>query len=192
LKYFALLGLLILPIFLFSNVHAEEYDIKELDSLALLVNGWDNELTQLDNGVSVLAFNDYLTGAYFRTYQVEANGTIIELDSLFDDETNFRYNSLAIVDSDTVILSYMVPTSSDGFLKTFDISSTGQITPQDTFNFDDDISGQNSIIQLDSGIFALIYDGGGSSIIKTFDVSNNGTTSLLETLTNETNNGVSY
>ena len=192
MKYFALLGLLILPIFLFSNVHAEEYDIKELDSLALLVNGWDNELTQLDNGVSVLAFNDYLTGAYFRTYQVEANGTIIELDSLFDDETNFRYNSLAIVDSDTVILSYMVPTSSDGFLKTFDISSTGQITPQDTFNFDDDISGQNSIIQLDSGIFALIYDGGGSSIIKTFDVSNNGTTSLLETLTNETNNGVSY
>jgi len=90
------------------------------------------------------------------------------------------------VDSDTYALAY-AGSGLDGYISTFDISSSGAITAVKTQSLGnnlehDTVQGEfNSLVQVDSDTYALAYSGSGADgYISTFTISADGSTTLVE------------
>jgi len=102
---------------------------------------------------------------------------------------------IVAVDSDTFAIAYGGPDSAadgnDGFLKTVDITSTGDIAAAvtDTLEFDTDVASDTTIIKLDSDTFAIAYGGpDNDGFLKTVDITSTGdiAAAVTDTLEYET------
>ena len=126
-----------------------------------------------------------------------ANGDITNVRSmtcsgclaLEHDLSQGKHNSLVQVDSDTYALAYS-GVDDDGFISTFTISSDGAtITEVDSLEHDTDTNGHpinkngaNSLVKVDSDIFALAYNGAGQDgFISTFSIDSDGDITAIKT-----------
>ena len=107
---------------------------------------------------------------------------ILEIASLEHDARQGQYNSLVQVDSDTYALAYEGK-DSDGYISTFTISSDGTSIVQVDNLEHDTVRGQhNSLVHVDSDMYALAYTGEGEDgFISTFTIDSNGNITAVMT-----------
>jgi hypothetical protein len=173
-----------------NDVYANEgtaitkVESKEHDTL----HGLFNSLVQVDSDTYALAYSGNDGDGFISTFTISADGsTITEIESLEHDVVQGTHNSLVQVDSDTYALAY-AGTGERGFISTFDIDSTGNITPikiqnhvalgeGSSVNLEHDAAkgAYNSLVQVDSDTYALAYAGSGlDGYISTFDIDSTG------------------
>ena len=80
------------------------------------------------------------------------------LDTLEHDTLNGTYNSLVKIDSTHFMLAY-AGDGDDGYIKTFSINGSYDITEIDSLEHDDVLGTWNSLVMIDSTHFMLIYHG---------------------------------
>jgi len=201
---FAVLSLLVhVP----SDAYANDgSSITEVESLEHDTDrGRENSLVQVDSDTYALAYSGEGEDGYISTFTISADGTTItEVESLEHDTVYGLHNSLVQVDSDTYALAYY-GISGDGFISTFDIDSTGDITPIRVANHatlgegssvnlrhDTAFAKDNSLVQVDSDTYALAYTGEyNDGFISTFTISADGTTiTEVESLEHDAANGL--
>ena len=184
---FAVLSLLVhVP----SDAYANDgSSITEVESLEHDTDrGRENSLVQVDSDTYALAYSGEGEDGYISTFTISSDGTTItEVESLEHDTVYGLHNSLVQVDSDTYALAYY-GSGGDGFISTFDIDSTGDITPirvanhatlgeGSSVNLEHDTvyARYNSLVQVDSDTYALAYTGSGSDgFISTFTIPSDG------------------
>jgi len=113
---------------------------------------------------------------------------ITEVNSLEHQEVFATGNSLVLLENsypnnDIYILAYS-DGDTDGFIKTFNISSDGStITEIAVLEHDIDLAGDNSLVQVDSDTYALAYEGTSNQrgYISTFNISSDGTITAVKT-----------
>ena len=164
---------------------------KEHDTL----HGLFNSLVQVDSDTYALAYSGNNGDGYISTFTISADGsTITEIESLEHDAVQGEHNSLVQVDSDTYALAY-AGTGERGFISTFDIDSTGDITPikvanhvalgeGSSVNLEHDTAkgAYNSLVQVDLDTYALAYAGSGlDGYISTFTISSSGVITAVKT-----------
>ncbi len=118
-------SVLVLPLMLLLAPAAGAQQVQSLEHDTL--RGQQNSLVQVDADTYALAYaGDGLDG-FIKTFTIAADGsTITEVQSLEHDTLEGFYNSLVQVDADTYALAY-TGDDSDGFIKTFTISSSGNV-----------------------------------------------------------------
>ena len=164
-------------------------------------DGTFNSLVQVDSDTYALAYTGTGQDGFISTFTISADGsTITEIESLEHDTVHGRYNSLVQVDSDTYALAYAgddpdANFSGNGFISTFDIDSTGDITPIKVANHvvlgegssvnleHDTVQGYyNSLVQVDADTYALAYSGSDfDGFISTFTISSSGVITAVRT-----------
>ena len=107
---------------------------------------------------------------------------ILETASLEHLDTIGRHNSLVQVDSDTYALAHS-GTGGDGYISTFTISSDGtSIVKVNSLEHDTTHGQYNSLVHVDSDIYALAYTGEGLlGYISTFRIDSDGAITLIKT-----------
>ena len=155
-----------------------------------LSQGKHNSLVQVDSDTYALAYSGVDDDGFISTFTISSDGaTITEVDSLeHDTDTNSHpiqkngANSLVKVDSDTVALAY-TDVWGDGIIKTFTISSDGTtITQVESLEHDTSSNADNSLVHVDSDIFALAYNGAGQDgFISTFSIDSDGDITAIKT-----------
>jgi len=156
------------------------------------VQGEHNSLVQVDSDTYALAYAGSGLKGYISTFDISSSGAITAVktqslgNNLEHDTVQGSYNSLVQVDSDTYALAY-AGSGLDGYISTFDISSSGAITAVKTQSLGnnlehDTVQGEfNSLVQVDSDTYALAYSGSGADgYISTFTISADGSTTLVE------------
>ena len=156
------------------------------------VQGEHNSLVQVDSDTYALAYAGSGLKGYISTFDISSSGAITAVktqslgNNLEHDTVQGSYNSLVQVDSDTYALAY-AGSGLDGYISTFDISSSGAITAVKTQSLannleHDTVQGEfNSLVQVDSDTYALAYSGSGADgYISTFTISADGSTTLVE------------
>ena len=155
-----------------------------------LSQGKHNSLVQVDSDTYALAYSGVDDDGFISTFTISSDGaTITEVDSLeHDTDTNGHpinkngANSLVKVDSDTVALAY-TDVWGDGIIKTFTISSDGTtITQVESLEHDTSSNADNSLVHVDSDIFALAYNGPDQDgFISTFSIDSDGDITAIKT-----------
>jgi hypothetical protein len=157
------------------------------------LQGKHNSLVQVDSDTYALAYAGDGDDGFISTFTISSSGAITAVktqslgNNLEHDTSKSIENSLVQVDSDTYALAYSSD-ADDGFISTFDISSSGAITAVKTQSLGnnlehDTLKGRNnSLVQVDSDTYALAYQGDADDgFISTFDISSSGTITAVKT-----------
>ena len=73
-------------------------------------------------------------------------------------EERVHTNSLILLDSDTLAVAYR-GADAHGFIRTYDITSTGLTATSEPFGHDTEVGAFNSLVRIDDLTFALVYGG---------------------------------
>lgn len=149
------------------------YNITEIDSLEHdTVNGVNNSLVMIDSTHFVLAYISLTRGSYIKTFSIDGSYNITEIDSLEHDTTDGNDPvSLVKIDDTHVMLGYMGQ-GYDGYIKTFTIDGSYNITETDSLEHDTTSGWNHSLVQLSSTHYVAAYTGNttDSSYLKVFSV----------------------
>ena len=122
------------PVVITFTIPSDGSSITEVTKVATGVgqnacsNKNNNSLIQVDSDTYAWAHQgNAATGSVLTTITINADGTGSKVESLTHDSTGGGSNSLVQVDSDTYALAYTGAVS-DGFISTFTIDSSGNIT----------------------------------------------------------------
>ena len=147
-----------------------------------------NSLVKVDSDTFALAYTGADDDGFISTFTIDSDGNITavrtqsEGNNLEHDTSRGWNNSLVKVDSDTVALAY-TDVWGDGIIKTFTISSDGTtITQVESLEHDTSSNADNSLVHVDSDIFALAYNGAGQDgFISTFSIDSDGDITAIKT-----------
>ena len=147
-----------------------------------------NSLVKVDSDTFALAYTGADDDGFISTFTIDSDGNISavrtqsEGNNLEHDTSKGWNNSLVKVDSDTVALAY-TDVWGDGIIKTFTISSDGTtITQVESLEHDTSSNADNSLVHVDSDIFALAYNGAGQDgFISTFSIDSDGDITAIKT-----------
>ena len=117
-----------------------------------------NQLVRLNTNIFVHAYSGVSADGFIDAYDISADGKTIALKkSLEHDEVQNSYNSLIKIGLNRVALAY-TGVDTDGFVKSFDITSDGTTISQD-INLEHDKSSAtyNDLFQIDSDNYGLLY-----------------------------------
>jgi len=154
--------------------------------------GGSNSLVQVDSDTYALAYTGAGTDGFISTFTIDSSGNITavktqsEGNNLEHDTDNAEFNSLVQVDSDTYALAY-TGAGTDGFISTFTIDSSGNITAVKTqsegnnLEHDTEEARHNSLVQVDSDTYMLAYQGTGTGEISTFTIDSSGNITAILT-----------
>ena len=169
-----------------TEVDSLEHDT-DTNSHPIQKNG-ANSLVKVDSDTFALAYTGADEDGFISTFTIDSDGNITALRTQ-SEGNNFEYdtskgwnNSLVKVDSDTVALAY-TDVWGDGIIKTFTISSDGTtITQVESLEHDTSSNADNSLVHVDSDIFALAYNGAGQDgFISTFSIDSDGDITAIKT-----------
>lgn len=135
-----------------------------------------NALVQVDTDTFALAYAGDQNDGFIKTFDISSDGSVItQLQFVEHDLFDGLDNALVQVDADTYALAYRGD-GSDGFIKTFSISSDGMTIMEVESREHDTANGTfNSLVQVDADTYALAYTGDeGDGLIKTFTISPTG------------------
>ena len=178
------------------TISSDGATITEVDSLELetdtighpINKNGANSLVKVDSDTFALAYTGADEDGFISTFTIDSDGNITEVITQ-SEGNNFEYdasngcpNSLVKVDSDAVLLAYTVVLG-DGFISTFTISSDGTtITQVESLEHDTSSNADNSLVHVDSDIFALAYNGAGQDgFISTFSIDSDGDITAIKT-----------
>ena len=161
-----------------------------IDTLEYDANyGGDPNNIHVDGTIYAIAYTGYNYNGRLTTVQIENNGIIANsvIDTLEFDIADMGISEefkIIHVAGDVYAITYRNP-DSDGYLKTVEITSGGQISVIDTFSFDVFDGYHPSIIHVAGEIYAIAYGGfNDSGVLKTVEIADNGqiTDSVVDTL----------
>ena len=115
-------------------------------------------MVHVTGNIYALAYTGDGLDGFIKTFSIPADGSTITQLAVLEHDTNMsEYNSLVQVDADTYVLAY-AGNGSDGFIKTFTISSDGATITQVAVSEHDGYQGEsNSLVKVDSDTYALAY-----------------------------------
>ena len=151
----------------------------------------NHSLITFDTNRLVIAFSHpdgSSSGGFIRVVDIDpSNGNLTVVDTLtihsLPNDTPIQYISMVKLDDDTVVIAYSSTASDKGFIRTYDISDTGNLSRETAVEHDNRRIAYNSIIRVDDDTVAVAYSAIGASTlrddghgtIKVFDVVSDGT-----------------
>gem|GEM_PF-2789441 len=151
-------------------------------------NGLDPDIIHIGGEVFAIAYSGPGNDGWLKTVQISNVGTIVnpQIDTL-EYDTAYSYRPSVIpVSGDFYAIAYRGP-GNDGWLKTAEIQSDGQITGSaiSSFEFDPSNGLDPYIINLSGNFFAIAYSGPGTDgWLVTIEISDSGqiVTPVIESL----------
>jgi type II secretory pathway pseudopilin PulG len=158
-------------------------------------NGYEPSIIHVDGNVYAIAYSGPGSDGYLKTIEIATDGQITNtvIDTLAFDTSDGYEPSIIHVDGNVFAIAYR-GTDEDGFLKTAEIATDGQITNTviDTLEFDTSNGYEPSIIHVDGNVYAIAYSGPGSDgYLKTIEIATDGqiTNTVIDTLAFDTSDG---
>ena len=145
-------------------------------------------IVHVNGDIYAITYTGYGSDGFLKTIEITNTGAIN--DSVIDTlefDTSYGYEPRIIhVNGDIYAIAY-TGGGSDGFLKTIEITNTGEITDSviDTLEFDTSYGYEPRIIHVNGDIYAIAYTGPGTDgFIKTVEIANTGaiTDSVIDSL----------
>ena len=170
-----------------SIVDSLEYDTS---------NGYYPDIVHISGEVYAITYRGNSGDGYIKTIEIADNGNIDNsvIDSLEFDTGNCAYPNIINISGDIYVIAYQ-GNGNDGFLKTLQIASNGNIASgtTDTLEFDTGNGREPVIIPVTSNVYAIVYRGtGNDGWVKTVEIASNGniTNSIIDSLEYDTSSGV--
>jgi hypothetical protein len=146
------------------------------DTLKISDNCHKPNIVHVFDDIYAISYTGLNNDGFISTVEITVEGQIIptgyllEFDTFNGDETNSVF-----ISSNVIATVYRGP-NNDGFLKTFFISSDGQITPTPhELEFDTDNCHEPDIISISGNIYAIAYRGSDDDgFLKTFIITPDG------------------
>jgi len=150
--------------------------------------GYEPRIIHVNGDIYAIAYTGPGTDGFIKTVEIANTGAITNsvIDSLEFDTSYARYSDIVHVNGIVFAVAYMGP-SSDGFIKTVEIASDGQITNSviDSLEFDKSYARYSDIVHVNGIVFAVAYMGPSyDGFIKTVEIANTGaiTNSVIDSL----------
>ena len=152
------------------------------------VQGMNPDIILISGDVYAIAYAGDTDDGWLVTVEIATDGTITDtlIDSLEFDTVQGKTPRILDISGDVYAIAYE-GVDSDGFLKTFTISTAGAITdiPIDTLEFDS-LNGQTpDLVHVSGDVHAIVYDGDGDvGWLVTVEIATNGaiTDTLIDSL----------
>ena len=171
----------------FSIYEWAAYDVAEIDDLEHdTYYGGSNSIAMIDSTHFILVYRG-TSGydGYLKTFSIDGNYNITEIDSFMYDSTYGQYGSVVVIDSTHFIFAYKGP-DGDGFISTFSIDGNyDEITLINELEHDTTLGQYNSLVKIDDTHFILAYQG--THGIKTFSIDGNYAITEIDALDHDTN-----
>jgi hypothetical protein len=157
--------------------------------------GYEPSILHIAGNIYAIAYDGPDDDGWLKTVEIANNGQITNtvIDSLEFDTASGNEPDLIHVSGDIYAIAYDGP-GGDGWLKTVQISSNGQIgNIIDSLEFDTSDADQPDIINVSGDIFAIAYNGPrGDGWLKTVQISSNGQISnaVIDSLEFDNRDGV--
>lgn len=141
-------------------------------------HGIEPEMMKVDSDTYVIAYQGPQFDGFAVSITIASDGTITKsiVDSLEFDTSNASHPSIVSVDSNTFAVAYQ-GNFSDGFVVSFDIDGSGNISNSvtDSLEFDTSDGITPSMTSIDSDTFAVAFEGPqNDGFVKTFDIDASG------------------
>ncbi|ABX12352.1 beta strand repeat-containing protein [Nitrosopumilus maritimus] len=152
------------------------------------------DILAVDSDTFVISYTGNGNDGFVKTVDITGAGVISSVIDTLEFDTSTAYEtSLVKIDDDTFAVAYRGP-GSDGFVKTFDIDSSGNINNSitDSLEFDTGNGREPDMVSLGSGNYGIAYRGNsndGFFVIVTIDDAGNIGNSVVESLEYNTSNG---
>ena len=175
-----------------GDIAATVTDTLEYDTSA----GYYPNIIPISGDIYAIAYRGNGGDGFIRTVEIEDNGNITNsiLDSLEFDTSNCYYPDIIPISGDVYAVAYQ-GNGNDGFLKTVQIASNGDISNSviDTLEFNGSNGREPVIIHVTGDIYAITYRGNGNDgFVTTVEIAENGniTNDLIDTLEYDTSYGI--
>ena len=157
--------------------------------------GISPDIIHISGNVYVIAYNGKDDDGFLKTVEITNDGQITDtvIDTLEFDTDKCKTPNIIHISSDVYAIAY-AGDGDDGFLKTVEITTDGQITDTaiDTLEFDTDNGKTPNIIYTNDDIYAISYSGkDDDGFLKTVEIDTSGliTDTVIDTLEFDTDNG---
>jgi hypothetical protein len=174
-----------------GNVSNSVIDTLEFDTS----NGLEPSLIQVSSTVYAVAYRGVSNDGFITTFTIDSSGNISNsvVDTLEYDTSDGYEPSLVYVTDSVYAIAFRGP-SSDGFIKTVTIDSSGNISNAivDSLEYDTSDGYEPSLLQLSSSVYAVAYRGASSDgFVKTFTIDSSGniSNSVVDNLEFDTADG---
>jgi len=165
-----------------GNITDTVIDELEFDTL----KGLEPSIIPISGDIYAIAYAGDGDDGFLKTVEIAANGQITNtvIGTLEFDAVKGKTPDIINVSGDVYAVAYAGP-DDDGFLKTVQIASSGQIinTVIDTLEFDTDAGKTPVITNVSGDVYAIVYNGkDDDGFLKTVDITDDG--NILDTVTN--------
>jgi len=157
--------------------------------------GHTPDIIGVSGDIYAVAYRGNGNDGFLKTIEITPDGDITNsvVDTLEFDTSNCIYPSIIHISGNIYAIAYQGP-GNDGFLKTVEIASDGDITNSviDTLEFDTGNGREPTIIHVSGNIYAIAYRGNGSDgFVRTVEIASDGdiTNSVIDTLEFDTSAG---
>ncbi len=158
-------------------------------------NGREPVITHVASNIYAIAYRGNGGDGFIKTIEIATDGEITNsvIDTLEYDTSNGYYPDISYISGDVYAIVYR-GNGGDGFIKTVEIASDGEITNSviDTLEFDTSNCYYPDIVDVSGDIYTIAYQGNGNDgFLKTVEIATDGeiTNSVIDTLEFDTGNG---
>ena len=166
-----------------SGGHISVIDTFSFDTF----DGYSSSAIHISGTIYAIAYGGFNNSGILKTVEIASNGQITgsTIDSL-EFDTYGRDTKIIHINGTVYAIVYRGP-GEDGFVKTVEIASDGQITNSiiDTLEFDTSYGYEPKIIHINGDFYAIVYRGPDSDgFVKTVEIASDGqiTNSIIDTL----------
>ena len=140
-------------------------------------SGYEPEIIRVSGGVHAIAYRGVNDDGFLKTVEIAANGQITDavIDTLEFDTAEGGEPSMVPVSGSVYAIAYR-GVDDDGYLKTVQIATDGQITDTviDTLEFDAADGQEPSMISISGDVYAIAYNRWGNGYLVTVQIAANG------------------
>jgi hypothetical protein len=162
-----------------------------------ILKGKTPDIIPISGDVYAIAYAGNGDDGFLKTVEIATNGQITDtvIDTLEFDTVKGKTPHIVPVSGDVYAIAY-AGNGDDGFLKTVEIATNGQITNTviDTLEFATVLGRTPHIIPISGDVYAIAYEGeGNDGFLQTVEIATNGqiTDTAIDTLEFDTLDGVS-
>jgi type II secretory pathway pseudopilin PulG len=164
-------------------------DVLEFDASS----GREAHLINIDGQLFAIAYRGPSNDGFINTFSIDGSGNISSVIDVLEFDTFDTYDPRIINISGTVYAVIYEGSGQDGFIKTFSIDGSGNISSLiDVYEYETDRGESPDIIQMSGTLYMIAYEGAGSDgYASLVDIQNDGTITkqLISTYEFDTSNG---
>ena len=162
-----------------GNITDTVIDILEFDTS----DGQEPQIRRVSGNIYMVVYGGLSNAGFIKTIEIDTAGNITDtvIDTLeYDTISGLEPDIIPVVGD--VFASIYQGQNSDGFIKTFDVDSTGAIEDAvlSTFEFDTTLASFPKILHLSGDKYLIAYEGNGAAgILNTVDIESTATSVTL-------------